>query len=209
MQARPWFCCYFCQYLSHKLCNLVFIQKGTLELHNLDHKLPFDTSFGLVGQHLLPSKTDLSAVLLRTAHTITMGAFPVISHYNVYPLSRRKYRKRYPGAKIYGCWGLFWYVARCVWRKGSTVKVESKCSVYCARWDYPPFWRCLRFVWCSLSQPAPPEDRTESLSPSCATISAKCSSCLAFGMSVVQALGSLMSRLKYSPLARCFGGCMP
>ena len=90
-------------FLSHKLCNLVFIQKGTLELHNLDHKLPFDTSCGLVGQHLLPSKTDLSAVLLRTAHTITMGVFPVISHYNVYPLSRRKYRKRYPGAKIYGC----------------------------------------------------------------------------------------------------------
>ena len=130
MQARPWFCCNFCQYLSHKLCNLVFIQKGTLELHNLERKLPFDTSFGLVRQHLLPSKTDLSAVLLRTAHTITIGAVPVISHYNVYPLSWRKYQKRYPGAKIYGCWGLFWYVARCVWRKGSFIKVESKCSVY-------------------------------------------------------------------------------
>jgi len=35
------------------------------------------------------------------------------------------------------------------------------------------------------------------------------SSCLAFGMSLVQALGSLMSRLKYSLLACCFGGCMP
>ena len=44
----------------------------------------------------MPARPDLSAVLLRTAHTITMGVFPVISHYNVYPLSRRKYRKRVP-----------------------------------------------------------------------------------------------------------------
>ena len=78
----------------------MFIQKGTLELHNLDLKLPFDTSVGLVGR-LLPSKTDRSAVLLRTAHTNYNGAIPVISHYNVYPLNRRKYRKRHPGAKLY------------------------------------------------------------------------------------------------------------
>jgi len=34
----------------------VFIQRGTLELHNLDHKLPFDTLFGLVGQHFTSVK---------------------------------------------------------------------------------------------------------------------------------------------------------
>ena len=35
--------------------------KGTLELHNLDLKLPFDTTFGLVGQCLVLSKADISA----------------------------------------------------------------------------------------------------------------------------------------------------
>ena len=78
-----------CQYniMSCKLCNLVFIKKGTLELHNLELKQPCDTFFWLVG-HLviLPSKTNLSAVLLRTAHTITMGQF-LSSHFTLYPLN--------------------------------------------------------------------------------------------------------------------------
>ena len=120
----------------------MFIQKGTLELHNLDHKLPFDTSFGLVGQHLLPSKTDLSAVLRRTAHTITMGAFPVISHYNAYPLSRRKYQKRYPGAKIYACFDMLLVVfggreassklsrsVPCIVRDGTTHHFGGVCAL--------------------------------------------------------------------------------
>ena len=37
---------------------------------------------------------------------------------------------------------------------GKEALSKSSQSVPCiAGWDYPPFWQCLGFAWCSLSQP--------------------------------------------------------
>lgn len=131
-------------------------------------------------------------------------AIPVISNHKLYPLNRQKYRK---GTLVQNSTVPEDYFDRLfIVFGGREALSKSSQSVLCIVKDgttlYLHFQQCLRFAWCSLSRPVPPETE-QRLYLHRALLFPQ--DVVHPGMSVIQARGSLMS--KCSHLVHCFGGC--